>query len=122
MLKLMRNGQESMASTNKEKSVMLASTFFPPRPPDEEQLHFVYSKPVCKMSHISKEQIACQLAKLKLYKAPGPDGILNIVLTKCTDALIDHLYHIYKAILNLSLYYTPWKLSTTVVLQKPGKP
>ena len=122
VLKLTRNGQETLASTNEEKSVMLASSFFPPRPPDEEQLQFVYPKPICKMSHIAKEQIKRRLAKLKPYKAPGPDGIPNIVLTKCADTLIDHLYHIYKAILDYSLYYAPWKLSTTVVLRKPGKP
>ena len=122
ILKLTRDGQESTASTNEEKSLMLASTFFPPRPPVEDQLQFVYPKPVCKMSHVSREQIRRRLAKVKPYKAPGPDGIPNIVLTKCANVLLDHLFHIYKAILNLGIYYNPWKLSTTVVLRKPGKP
>jgi hypothetical protein len=101
---------------------MLAKTFFPPRPPDSEPLQFVYPKPMCQLDPISKEQIKRQLAKLKPYKAPGPDSIPNIVLTKCTDILVDRLYYIYKAILELGTYYDPWKLSTTVVLRKPGKP
>ena len=101
---------------------MLASSFFPPKPPEEEPLQFVYPNPVCKMSHASKEQIKRRLAKLKPYKAPGPDRIPNIVLTKCANVIVENLYHIYKAILNLGLYYDPWKLSTTVVLRKPGKP
>ena len=122
VLKLTRDGQESVATTNEEKSTMLATAFFPPKPPDEEPLHFVYPEPICKMNHIARDQIKRRLAKLKPYKAPGPDGIPNIVLTKCADILTDRLYHIYKAITNLGIYYDPWKLSTTVVLRKPGKP
>lgn len=122
MLKLTRNGQENAATTNKEKSIMLATTFFPPKPLDKDPLHFVYPEPICKMSHIARDQIKRQLAKLKPYKAPGPDGIPNIMLTKCADILTNRLYHIYKAILNLGIYYNPWKLSTTVVLRKPSKP
>jgi hypothetical protein len=52
----------------------------------------------------------------------GPDGIPNIVLTKCADTLMDRLFYIYKAILDLGVYYDLWKLSTTVVLRKPSKP
>ena len=122
VLNLTRDGQDSKATTNEEKSIMLATTFFPPKPPDVDPLHFVYPKPICKMAHITREQIKRRLTKLKPYKAPGPDGIPNIVLTKCAGNLIDRLYHIYKAILNLGIYYEPWKLSTTVVLRKPGKP
>ena len=122
VLKLMRDRQENTAVTNEEKSGMLASTFFPPKFPEEEPLQFVYPKPVCQMSHVSREQIKRHLAKLKPYKAPGPDSIPNIVLTKCANCVLERLYHIYKAILNLGIYYDPWKLSTTVVLRKPGKP
>ena len=34
MLKLTQDGQELAATTNKEKSNLLAATFFPPKPPD----------------------------------------------------------------------------------------
>jgi hypothetical protein len=122
VLKLMQDGQEHSASTNKEKSKLLAKTFFPPKPPNDTPIHFVYPEPVCTLGAISREQIKWQLAKLKPYKAPGPDGIPNIILTKCTDILMDRLFYIYKAILDLGVYYDPWKLSTTVVLWKPSKP
>jgi hypothetical protein len=56
------------------------------------------------------------------YKAHGPDGIPNIVLQKCVDIIIDRLTSIYRAILDLNLYYNPWREFTTVVLRKPGKP
>ena len=101
---------------------MLAQSFFPPKPLSVEPLHFAYPQPICKLDSLTKEQIKRQLAKLKLYKAPGPDGIPNIVLTKCADILTDRLHPIYSAIIEHNIYYAPWKQSTTVVLRKPGKP
>lgn len=122
VLKLTKDGQESQATTNNEKASMLAKSFFPPHPPDEAPLQFVYPRPACEFSPITKEQIKRQLARLKPYKAPGPDSIPNIVLTKCANILVDRLLPIYRAMTEKSLYYAPWKLSTTVVLRKPGKP
>ena len=122
VLKLTSNGQEQVADTNAAKSDILARTFFPPRPPADSPLHFVYPKSACKFDPITKDQITRHLAKLKPYKAPGPDGIPDIVLSKCANTLADRLYYIYRAILKRNLYYTPWKQSTTVVLCKPGKP
>ena len=56
------------------------------------------------------------------YKATGPDGIPNIVLQKCADILIGRLTRIYRAIVELNLYFDPWREFTTIVLRKPGKP
>ena len=119
-----RNGEEVTASTNEDKSQILARTFFPSKPPENEQNEYEqnYPTPVCKMDNITRDQIRRHLAKLKPYKAPGPDNIPNIVLSKCADILIDRLFHIYTAIINLGIYYDPWKQFTTVVLRKPGKP
>jgi hypothetical protein len=57
-----------------------------------------------------------------MYKAPRPDSIPNIVLTKCADSLSNRLLHICRAMTENAWYYEPWKLSTTVILHKPGKP
>ena len=122
VLKTANSSQEVSVTTNEEKSIMLANTFFPPRPPDDTPIQFVYPKPTSDSDPILKEQIKRQLAKLKPYKAPGPDGIPNIVLTKCANTIVDRLYYIYKAILEQRVYYEPWRESTTVVLRKPGKP
>ena len=122
VLTLTRDGQTITATTNEDKSGMLAKSFFPPRPTDDTPIHFVYPKPICRFDPISAEQIKAQLAKLKPYKAPGPDGNPNIVLTKCANAIVNRLYYIYKAILELEIYFAPWKISTTVILRKPGKP
>jgi Reverse transcriptase (RNA-dependent DNA polymerase) len=69
-----------------------------------------------------QDQVTNQLCKLKPYKALGPDGILNIVLTKNTTILADRLLPIYKAMYEGQLFYKPWKSFTMVVLHKPGKP
>ena len=122
VLKATCNRQEANVTTNEEKSSILAKTFFPPRPLEDTLTQFAYPKPICDFDPISKEQIKRQLMKLKPYKAPGPDGIPNIVLTKCANTIVDRLYYIYKAILELGIYYEPWRTSTTVVLCKPGKP
>ena len=61
-------------------------------------------------------------AKLKLFKAPGPDGIPNAVLRNCIDMLAKRLYFIFRAIFELEVYPSEWRESITVVLRKPGKP
>ena len=107
ILKLTRESQETTATTNKEKSRLLAQKFFPLKPPDDLPLQFVYPKPACDFDPISRDLIKAQLTKLKPYKAPGPDGIPNIVLTRCANAIYDRLYYIYKAIIELGIYYMP---------------
>ena len=98
-------------------------SFFPRKPPATLNLNqHKYPQPICGTHKISKEQIRRQLKRLKLYKAPGPDGIPNIVLMKCADILIDRLWFIFSAILEREYCYDPWKQFITVVLRKPGKP
>jgi ribonuclease HI len=115
---------ERIASTNEEKSKMLGETFFPTPSVTEAEVEqeTPEGEPVCDMDEITKDQILKHLARLKPYKAPGPDGIPNIVLTKCADLLLDRLYYIYRATVERGLFYEPWKKFTTVVLRKPGKP
>ena len=118
-----QGNEEKMATTNKEKAQILAKSFFPPKPADTGiPEDFPYPNTCCRADQITKEQIQYHLRKLKPYKAPGPDGIPNIVLTKCTNLLTDRLYYIYKAILDGRLHHAPWKEFHMVVLRKPGKP
>jgi len=113
---------ETKAMTNDEKSKALAKSFFPIKPPAPPQEEIVEHNPCCAAERISSEHIMRQLRKIKPYKAPGPDGIPNIVLTKCADLLLNRLFQIYSAIYERKLLYEPWKHFTTVVLRKPGKP
>ena len=63
---------------------------------------------MCKgVGKITREQIHKQLRKTKLFKAPGPDGIPNVVLSNSIDLIMDRLFYIYEAMLESSLQYTP---------------
>jgi ribonuclease HI len=114
------------AATNEEKGIMLAETFFPegkqPDAESEKESEEAEYNQACEMDAITREQVLGHLANLKPYKAPGPDGIPNIVLTRCADIIASRLHLIYSAIVEKGMFYEPWKQFTTVVLRKPGKP
>jgi hypothetical protein len=113
---------EVTVNDNEGKSNALAKTFFPPKPAwNNVEVRTKYLQPCHAHNRITSEQIWKQLRRLKPYKALGPDGISDIVLTKCTNILLDGLFYIYTAILEGNLQYKPWKTFTTVVLCKPRK-
>jgi len=62
------------------------------------------------------------ILQLVPHKAPGADGITNIVFTQCADLLVPHLGPIYRATFLLKTYPKQRKDSVTTVLRKPGKP
>ena len=112
-----------MATTNKDKSDALARALFPPPPtipaiPDLQYPELAYGY----FNYFTRDQIRLVANKLAAFKAPGPDGIPNVVLKQCIDMLIDHLYYIFRAIFKLNTYPSEWRESVTVMLQKPGKP
>jgi hypothetical protein len=71
---------------------------------------------------ITAEQLNRHIHKSAPYKAHGPDDIPNVVIQRCAPLIHDRLIRIYQAVLDLNLYYDPWKVFTTVVLRKPNKP
>lgn len=117
-------GAISSVNNNKEKAEAFARTFFPPPPPTMPDVieHFEYPEPLPDPPQITKEQIQRHISKLSPHKAHGPDGIPNVLLQRCADILIDRIFLIYKAILELDIFYDPWREFTTVVLRKPNKP
>ena len=110
------------AVTNEEKSQILARSFFPP-PPDTSTVprDAVYPTPAEEFTPFSEHEIERTIAKTASFKAPGPDGICNIVFKRCNDQLTPYLTQIFNAVFTLDTYYDPWKEFTTVVLRKPGK-
>ena len=112
-----------MAQTNHKKSAALAKGFFLPKLlEDELPQGYRYPHKCARGPRITAKQIHAQLWKLKPYKVPGPDGIPNIVLTKCVHILTKRLLCIYEAMYEHNLLYKLWKEFMTVVLRKPGKP
>ena len=116
-------GAEILVNDNEDKATSFAKTFFPPPPDIPEDLeHFDYPEPLPDPPQISGEQIQRHIAKLSPYKAHGPDGIPNVVLQRCADIILTRLIYIFRAIIELNIYFDPWKEFMTIVLRKPGKP
>ena len=117
------DGTHNLAETNEEKSKVLARTFFPPKPsPPSTPIQHTYPKRIPYKFHLSSDQLRRQVNKLRLYKAPGTDGIPNVVLKETIDIIKEYLLQIYQAVFALKTYSGHWTSWTTVVLHKPGKP
>jgi ribonuclease HI/exonuclease III len=117
-----QNGDHEIIQSNLEKSKAFCRGFFPP-PPDSLEIdqNQTYPPPVTDFRPITKDQILRNIKKLKPYKAPGPDGIPNVVLKESADLIADHLVQIFNAIFQKKTYYDGWREYDTVVLKKPGK-
>jgi hypothetical protein len=117
-------GSETEINDNEDKAKVFVKSFFPPPPTaqEEDPTAFEYPEPLPNPPLPDRARIERTIRKLPSYKAPGPDGIPNIVLQKCFDTITDYLLHIYQAILSLGEFYDPWREFTTVVLRKPDKP
>ena len=63
--------------------------------------------PTCKSCGVLRYHtiIIIKVCLFSPYKALGPDKIPNIVLMKCIDVLIDHLFFIFRAIFELNIYH-----------------
>ncbi|KIN98819.1 hypothetical protein M404DRAFT_30970 [Pisolithus tinctorius Marx 270] len=108
--KLDNNGVVSMLNTNKDKSQAFSSV-----PQD-----YRYPMPEAQWSTITKDQLTCMIKNLSPYKAPGPDGVPNIIFQK-SHVLSSYLLHLFNTVFTLKTYYNPWRESTTVILCKPRK-
>ncbi|EIM91022.1 uncharacterized protein STEHIDRAFT_40474, partial [Stereum hirsutum FP-91666 SS1] len=117
------DGTFKTISSEAEKAEVFAKAFFPPRPDTSSvPRDFAYSDPVPGTYHnFTRDQIRTQVRRLSPYKAPGPDGIPNVVLMKCIDVILERLYFIFRAVFTLQTYYGPWKEFLTVVLRKFGR-
>lgn len=116
-------GWEQDISTNEEKSKAFLSTFFPPPPAQENAAedNTAYNSAVEDRGEIDLETLRRHLEKLSPYKAPGPDGIPNIILMRSSSLIETHLQFIFNGTLDLRAYHPTWKDSVTVVIRKPGK-
>lgn len=122
-LKIARDDVKTIVVANNQKAKILAETFFPPLPthelfPPGSQ----YPTPLETTPYLTRKHILQTILKLKPFKAPGSDGILNVVYKKCSNILIDHLYYIYRAIREHNVFHQHWLVTLILVIRKPGKP
>ena len=117
-----QDGAVTSTESNTEKSTALADAFFPLPPTTPKVPLSYYPEPANIFRYFTRSQIKKTTKKLSAFKAPGPDGIPNVVLKQCVDILTDRLYYIFRAIFELDVYPSEWQESITVVLRKPGKP
>lgn len=67
----------------------------------------------------SPKKIAKIINCLSPFKAPGPDGIQNMLLKHLTKKAVIQLTHIINAIIKLSYFPQAWKIAH--VIHKTGK-
>jgi hypothetical protein len=121
-LNTISNGLPALAEENSEKVTALVESFFLPPPAHSPiQSNQTYPTPLPGLCFFSRTRIRQAICSLSPYKAPGLDKIPNIVLMKCSDMLIDHLFFIFRAVFDLKVYHPRWLESTTLVLRKIGK-
>ena len=116
-------GLEVPVDDNEEKARTFVRTFFPLAPQlpmNQEQQE--YPDPLPDPPPITQAQVRRHIARLSPYKVHGPDSIPNVILQKCVELLICRLTTIFRAMIELNIYYDPWREFTTIVLRKPGKP
>ena len=109
---------------NEDKARTFTKSFFPPPLAQdlEEEAPYNYPPPLPDPALPTKQQTEKIIQKLSPYKAPGQDRIPNIVLQKSFDDIADYLISIYRAILELGVFFDPWREFTTLVIRKPDKP
>ncbi|CDO73955.1 hypothetical protein BN946_scf185043.g2 [Trametes cinnabarina] len=113
-------GQRRTLNSNEEKGAEFHRTFFLP-PSTAGVPSGPYPAPRFPFKPITNTQVRHAIGALRVFKAPGPDSIPNEVYKHCADTLTPILGPLFRATFSLHYYPDCWKVSDTVVLQKPGK-
>ena len=116
-LKHSHNGQTAEVDMNDEKSKILYQTFFPSSlNRTQADLSTDYPDPICKFQPIKDEQIHRAINRLAPFKAPGPNGISNVVFKKCADLLVPWMGPLFRATFELNFFPDEWLTSKMVVI------
>src|SRR6266481_4376798 len=120
---VLESGAHAEVATNEEKGTVLRKQFFPHKP-TESSCPDTANYPLCinYRFKLPEEQLRCQITQLQPYKAPGGDGIPNVVIKETAELIIPYLLQIFWATFALGTYSDKWRAWDTIVLQKPGKP
>ncbi len=119
-----RNEGAPLAVDNQDKSQLFFEDFFIP-PANLGTLNIParpkYPKPAFKYTQVTNRQIDLAIRHLAPYKAPGPNGIPNVVYVKMREELVPLLGKLFRGSIRLSYVLPEWKVTRTVVIRKPGK-
>lgn len=124
LVKKHADGSQTTASTDDDKCQLLQETFFPPRPidlPPTPQDFNPIPKPL-DFTEPTQHRIRKRIQRLRPYKAPGPNGIPNVVFMKCADVLAPMLHRILLSSIRCRYFPMLWRTWKTVVLRKPKRP
>ena len=122
-LKAQENGQPKELDDNEGKSKLLYETFFPPPPANPcANLPADYPDPVCDFKPITDNQVHRAIKHLAPFKAPGPNGVCNIVFIKCASQLVPWMGTLFRATFSLNVFPDEWLTYKTIVIRKPGRP
>lgn len=91
-------------------------TSWPPTPYDDEGIN------TAETAHVTNEELVAVAKKLKIKKAPGPDGIPNVALKAAIEAYPDMFRTLMQKCLEDGQFPDRWKVQKLVLLPKPGKP
>ena len=88
------NGMSSEVTTKEEKATAFHQSFFPPKPaisnlPNDP----TYPARVKYRFKLSQAQLHRQIARLQPYKAPGEDGIPNVILKQAAELIVPYVPH-----------------------------
>ena len=107
--------------TKKSRCWLSPSFLLPQESHRSRLIRSTYPPPLKGPRFFSRSRICQVICTLSPYKALGPDKIPNVVLMKCIDVLIDHLFFIFRTVFELTVYHPRWLKSITLVLCKIGK-
>ncbi|CDO73528.1 hypothetical protein BN946_scf185013.g163 [Trametes cinnabarina] len=114
------DGRPCVLNSNADKGAEFHRTFF--LSPSMEAVPLgPFPQPRFAFRPITDEQVRQAIRGLRSFKAAGPDAIPNEVYKHCADTLTPVLAPLFRATFALHYYPEAWKVSDTVVLQKPGK-
>lgn len=117
--------------TEEAKADALAQSFPAPAPAQqppaqhsEEVRDFLQQNPVAPLSVklVTPREIRQAIQQTKVHKAPGEDGISNLVLRNLPIKAIILLTLIFNACLLIGYFPERWKTAKVLAFPKPGKP
>lgn len=114
---------ENEIDDDNDKAKTLLKTFFPPTPDgwsmatQEQQAPLIQDNP-----DLTEDEIEEAVLRVKPWKAPGVDGLPNVVWKETWSVLKEWIHAIFRASIRLGIMPTAWKTARILPLRKPNKP